>query len=269
MAVYCFSGSGNSYFIARNIADDLNVELINVMHTVGKDVVIDEDEMVGVIFPTYDFKPPQPVMTLLGKIRPNDKAYVFLVATYGVGTLNLLKSINKDLGRDLRISGAYSVPMPHNAVGSANLTVHDLININADALKRLDQIIEAIHNRVKLDLMTTSKGELVSNKYVHKMLPPVFGFFKDLVFRGVDSFKFTATDACTNCQTCLMVCPTRNIDMNKGKPSWGDNCLSCFACVNWCPERAVTFGGRMIGVSPYTHPKVTPAEFIRFNQGDI
>ncbi len=268
MAIYCFSGSGNSFFIAKNIADDLNVGLMNVMHVYENEIIIDNDEYIGIVFPTYDFKPPQPVKDLINKIQANEKAYVFLVSTYGVGTLGLLDNIKTDLKSSLKINASYSILMPHNGVGSARLTVRDLIRINAEALNMLEQVIEAIHNRVKLDLMTTTKVEFLRNEYFRKMLPPILGFIKELVVSGADSMKFEASGACIGCQTCAKVCPTQNIEMNNKRPSWGDNCLTCFACVNWCPEHAVSFGGNMIGISPYTHPKVSAAEFIRFNLGD-
>lgn len=268
MAIYCFSGSGNSYYVARNIADNLNTQVINVMHVMDLEAIDDLDPYVGFVFPTYDFKPPRPIVDALKKINSKESAYVFLVATYGVGTLKLYRRILSELESTHKVHGAYSVHMPHNAVGSEKLSQHDESKINLAAMVKIDQIVEAIHNKVHLDLMTTSMGEMISSKYVIKMLPSVFGFIKDFVIHGADSFNFTSSGACTGCGTCEQVCPTRNISIKEGHPKWGKDCLSCFACINWCPAKAISFGGKMVGLRPYTHPQVTAKEFINFSLGD-
>ena len=48
-----------------------------------------------------------------------------------------------------------------------------------------------------------------------------------------------ATDACNNCEKCIVQCPVRAITMINDRPFWSYNCESCMRCVNNCPQRAI------------------------------
>lgn len=48
-----------------------------------------------------------------------------------------------------------------------------------------------------------------------------------------------ATDACNNCEKCIIQCPVEAVKMISDRPFWRYNCESCMRCVNACPKRAI------------------------------
>ena len=59
---------------------------------------------------------------------------------------------------------------------------------------------------------------------------------------------------CIHCGKCAKVCPTADIECEKGQsPVWKHNgkCLSCFACYHHCPRRAIEYGNQTKGKGQY------------------
>jgi coenzyme F420-reducing hydrogenase gamma subunit len=52
---------------------------------------------------------------------------------------------------------------------------------------------------------------------------------------------YRVTDKCMGCETCVKLCPMRNIAMVDGTPQFGENCERCMALlsvpqkVHWAP----------------------------------
>ena len=78
-----------------------------------------------------------------------------------------------------------------------------------------------------------------------------------LIVGGAKSPALTASDDCNGCGICAEICPVGNIEMADERPRWDERCIDCFACLHWCPERAISLGGRAMGIEPYHHPDVT------------
>ncbi|MFC2099562.1 EFR1 family ferrodoxin [Candidatus Bipolaricaulota bacterium] len=71
--------------------------------------------------------------------------------------------------------------------------------------------------------------------------------------------KFTVSDACVSCGTCVRVCPVDNIELSADRPVWKHHCEQCFACIHFCPECAIQLrGGKTQGRRRYHHPKIGP-----------
>jgi ferredoxin len=53
------------------------------------------------------------------------------------------------------------------------------------------------------------------------------------------------TDRCTQCKTCVKLCPTRNISLDEdGYPSFGEACEVCMRCLCFCPVEAISIPGK-------------------------
>ena len=71
----------------------------------------------------------------------------------------------------------------------------------------------------------------------------------------VHAKKFQATNACTSCGKCAVICPLNNIRLTNGTPVWGKNCTHCMACINRCPTQAIEYGNHTKTLPRYTCPK--------------
>ena len=268
MAIYCMSGTGNSYYVGKRIAEALNLILRNGLniHTNDGAIIMDNDDYVGFVFPIYDFKASKVFLKQIQKIKVSQSAYVFAVATYGVGTLSTYKNFTSEMEScGKRIDGGFAVFMPHNAVGSGGLSDEDIYKILNLSEKDLESVIKWVKNREKGDHMSTKAFDLLKSKYARKMIPAVISLMKALIFHGADSLKFQVDDNCVECGLCSRVCPAHNINRVDGVPKFGDNCINCFACIQWCDKIAISFGGKRLGLRKYTHPKVEAREMIEFN----
>ena len=82
--IYYFSATGNSLAVARDIAKLNNAKLISVVSTIKKSSIKTDAEIIGFVFPIYDFKPPSIFKELIFKIENIKSKYLFAICTYGL-----------------------------------------------------------------------------------------------------------------------------------------------------------------------------------------
>ena len=81
--VYYFSGTGNSFAVAKDIADRINAEVLSIAAMIHSRKVNISGEVVGIVFPDYHSSLPNIVKRFIGKIDTFDEKYIFGVCTYG------------------------------------------------------------------------------------------------------------------------------------------------------------------------------------------
>ena len=86
MKIYYFSGTGNSYAVARDIADKLNAELISIPKVMNIDNIHIDADSIGIVFPSY-LAPftglPLIVERFVKKIDNIEALHIFAVCTCG------------------------------------------------------------------------------------------------------------------------------------------------------------------------------------------
>ena len=56
---------------------------------------------------------------------------------------------------------------------------------------------------------------------------------------------------CIGCGKCAVLCPTKSIRIEGGRPVWGDGCTHCMACICRCPKQAIEYGRHTMGLRRY------------------
>ncbi|HAR45788.1 MAG: hypothetical protein A2X56_02950 [Nitrospirae bacterium GWC2_57_13] len=51
--------------------------------------------------------------------------------------------------------------------------------------------------------------------------------------------QYFITERCTGCETCIDVCPTDAIRIEKGRAEITIECVDCGACIRVCSEGAI------------------------------
>ena len=87
--IFYFTGTGNSYAVAKEMSKACSEELISIGNSYKKEEFtyeLNNDETLGFIFPTYWYGIPTIVEEFLKKleIKNYKNQYTYLIATYGI-----------------------------------------------------------------------------------------------------------------------------------------------------------------------------------------
>lgn len=257
--LYYFSGTGNSLVAARRIAGFLgDTDLVPIAAQSKTGVITAPPGRIGIICPVYDMGVPVIVREFVRRLIIDETAYVFAVLTYGGRGASALKMVSTGL-RELNnrgLSAGFMIKMPGNfpplAVPPSGKKRDDIL---AAADRELDRVAGSIKEHECRNPGLTPISSLLQMA--------LYGSFA----KGVHETdkKFSVSDACTSCGTCVSVCPTRNISLADGRPVWQHRCELCCGCLNFCPVQAIDlhlmFGTR--GRGRYHHPEITVADMKR------
>ncbi len=260
--VYYFTGTGNSYHVAKRVACCIDASLIPIV-SLQEDAVIEAD-LLCFVFPVYDFKPPGKVIEILEKLKKISAKHVIAIATYGVALSSTMKHMKIALRKKgIILTGGYGIKMPHNAVGSIGFPDDETLARIQEADQRIGEIVEDFLAGKVLPVEKTSIWEDMT---MIKQLPHIARLVAILIFKGPKSLEFMVTEDCVRCRQCVKICPAGNIEWVNGKPLFGECCASCFACLQWCPGTAIHFGEyslERLGIKHYHHPDVNASELFR------
>lgn len=235
MIIY-FSGTGNSEYVAKAIADRTGDEIINSFDYIKNGIAGDfkSGNPWIFVFPVYLSTVAQIFADFL---RSSDfdgikNAYFVGTCASSIGSSsNVCAQICRLKG--LKYMGIARVQMPQNYIALFKMTPEAEINRRIDAsIKEIDAITNAILKGLKLDTKQTSRFEFAATKIVEKMYNGPFTKTK----------KFYATEKCTGCGLCERNCPLNKITVTNGKPSWEGSCSHCMSCINRCPIGAIEYG---------------------------
>jgi flavodoxin len=117
--IYYFSGTGNSYSVARDIAKELDGVKIPIIDVINEDAVIPDFDIIGIVFPVYNaVVQGMPVMVkkFAEKLENINSKYVFVICTclgWSHTTITKFDTILKVKGG--KLSAGFTVIMPDNS----------------------------------------------------------------------------------------------------------------------------------------------------------
>lgn len=259
--VYYFSGTGNSYHVAKTISESLGGILKPIGSLKMSDTI--NTDLLCFVFPIYDFKPPKRVTEIVENLSQIKANYIVAIGTYGVSLSSAMYHFKETLkNKNVVLSQGYGVKLPHNAVCSLGFTEEENSKRIMNADKKIALIISSIHERAAGKI---EKTPLLEDLTLLKQFPNLMRFLYILIVKGPKTLSFTVTNDCVGCFQCQKICPVNNISIVEGKPNFGKNCTGCFACLQWCPKTAINIGKysfEEIFIQQYHHPKVKASDLI-------
>ena len=240
-----FSGTGNSNYVAKRIADALGDEIVNLNARIKASDTssIETGERVIIVTPTYAWRIPRVVRDWLLKTELRGAKQAWFVMTCG-SEIGNADRYNRELCTEKAIScmGTAQIVMPENYIAMFAAPQADAAReIVAKAEPNIDRAIAAIR-----------AGECFAptrnNLYDRLLSGPVNPIFYKFC---VKADAFTVSDTCIGCGQCAKRCPMNNVTLKDGKPVWGRNCTHCMACICYCPVSAIEYGKKSVGQPRY------------------
>lgn len=256
--LYCFSSTGNSLKIAKDIATGLlEAQVIGIPKILKQKNFVLEADTVGLVFPVYCWGLPSMVLDFVRAVTIKAK-YVYAVASYGGcpgDTLLQLATEFKKKGVTLQAGFGLQFPGNYTPLYEARPDIKQQ-KLFAKAKLAIPEIIEAIK--------TQKPGKLAWGPWWVSALLRLTRFYNMFITHVKDSDqKFIVQNSCDGCGICAKVCPADNIVLkDDGKPNWQHHCENCLGCLQWCPPEAIQYGKSTIGRKRYHHPEIMLKEIM-------
>jgi ferredoxin len=246
--LYVYTGTGNSLWVARQVALELRDATIEFVPNLSGDLKVEADR-VGIVFPVHIWGLPSRVIPFVNHLQVNSQTYFFALAVNAgqpAATLLQLKKLMLTRGHSLAAGYSFVLPSNYTPWGGPG-PVETQQRLFREAQQKIKTIAGTIlrRERKKVD-----RGPLWQNI--------LFSWIYKMSFRSVRKMdkKFWVDDKCNHCGICSKVCPAGNIEMIAEKPSWLHRCEQCLACLQWCPQEAIQFGEKTVKYPRYHHPEV-------------
>ncbi len=247
-----FSATGNSEYVAKNIAylnDDETINITTYLKN-NKNIELTSEKPYVLVCPIYLSTIPKIVYDLILKSKlEGNKNFYFVMTCAGSGESGAqinAKKICEKLNMTYKGIEHLSMPQDYLMFFKTASKEENEEKFNK-AINKIDELANKIRENVNFKIDTVS--------VVHKLtVKPVEKIFNSLCIKPK---KFYTIDKCVSCGLCQKVCPLNNIHLENKKPVWGKNCIHCTACINKCPKHAIEYGKKTIDRNRYVAKKFT------------
>lgn len=243
-----FTGTGNSEFVAKRIAEQTGDEIMNLFEKIrtGDYSRIKSKTPFVFVVPTYAWQIPHIVRDWIGRAKFGGNRKAYFIMTCGASIGNAGEYIEKlCLKKGFNYMGCAGIVMPENYIAMFKVAEKDeAIKIIEKALPSIDAVIDVIKQGEHISEKKMTMAGRLSTSLVNKIFYPAF----------VHAKKFYATEDCISCGKCANVCPMNNIEISDGRPVWADNCTHCMSCICKCPADAIEYGKKSKGQPRYQCP---------------
>ena len=258
--IFYFSGTGNTRWVARQLAEATGDVLCNIAEELEKGTALTyelkEGERLGFCFPTHGWQPPAIVRRFIRQSSFSHAPYVYAVTTCGDNMGEAMTILNKEVrARGIEAESLFSVVMPESYVclPFMHTDTNERVAEKVTSAERQLQHISRIVKERKRGIVELERGAT----------PRLYSYVIGAYFNRhmITDRKFTVdADVCTRCGRCRQVCPVNNIAGTP--PQWLHNgqCTMCLACYHHCPVHAINYGSitRRRGQYHFKDPKGKP-----------
>jgi formate hydrogenlyase subunit 6/NADH:ubiquinone oxidoreductase subunit I/flavodoxin len=258
LALFYFSGTGNTRYIARQLCERLNYKgydatpySIEGLSSSKVHELIDNSSIVGVGWPIYGSDIPLNMQRFIKNMPIVDDKPLLSFCTQ-----NHFSGDGAVVMRDVLESKGYVQKWAMQFNMPNNLSFKGFpVKVTDNYEEHLNRYL--MPNKEKIEVLTDKivsgakylKGATVLHTILAQSQRPFFrGFSKNVAKRWLG-----VNDKCIGCALCSDICPNNVIKIVDGKAKFTniDDCVLCFRCVNFCPRGAVT----VLKSSPKAHYK--------------
>ena len=237
MVLY-FSATGNTEYIAQEIARRLDDECINLLDRIknNDNRVLHSDKPFIICAPVYVCEMPRFMSKYLKKQTFTGNRDVYFIFTSG-GYCGISGQLAKSMFRKKKMNyrGHAEFKMPRNYVANDSYPMLEKEEVEERILKSHEKISFVVAD-IKAGRKLTARHIFLFETIITVPFNPVWCKYK---LRDRD---FYSTDKCIGCGKCAKLCPLNNITVEDKKPVWNNHCTHCMACIGNCPTKAIEYG---------------------------
>lgn len=250
MVLY-FSATGNTEFIAKEIAKRTNDECVNLLERIKSQDFspIHSEKPFVICAPVYVCEIPRFMTKYLKELSFTGSKDVYFILTSGgyCGPSGLLlKRIFK--AKKMICHGHAEFKMPRNYVASDDYPMLEKPEVEeriTSSYNQLQQVASDILSGNKL----TARHVFLFETLITVPFNPIWCKYK------LTAKDFYAEESCIGCGKCEKLCPLNNIKIVDKKPVWDNQCTHCMACISNCPTNAIQYGNITQEKEPYNFGK--------------
>lgn len=253
--VIYFSGTGNTYFIAKEIKERMNnimeIDMVSIEKISGNN--LPQHDILFLGFPVYETDSPLFLHEYIKQLPQVSDKGLFLFCTHGGFPGNALRKNFKRM-----VAKGY-IPLGFLKIGMMDTGAITFMKKNSPIVKYIKnrdytklKALEMFINKAKNILLNMK--DINDLKKIEIILPyNLFGSLFDWLFKlmykiWVNCLKkrFWVDEKCNLCELCIKICPVKNISLNNSKIVFDTKCFLCFRCLNQCPNEAIQIGKKTI-----------------------
>ena len=244
--IFYFSGTGNTRWVAQQIAEAIGEELVFIPDAIRQgryEYTLKDRERIGFCFPTHGWQPPRIVREFIRHLQmanTTGQEYCWALTTCGDNMGKAMTILDKELAaKGLKTVAQFALIMPESYVC--------LPFMYTDPPEKEKQKIDKARDRMSHIISIISERKRDVAELVKGATPNLYSYVIGSYFnkRMVTDKKFMVDEGvCIRCGRCGKVCPVDNIEGTP--PVWLHNgrCTSCLACYHYCPVHAINYGER-------------------------
>lgn len=249
LLVIYFSGTGNTDYVARYLARQLDrkpieIELRSIEWQPASALTGFDLLVVG--FPVYAADSPEFVQDYLRRLPAGDDRGALVFCTKGAYAGRAVqRNLRRLDNRGYVPLGGGSILMPGtdglSMVGRDSWMARKALEKDYDHLKDADHLAGEI---------TAILEELLDDRPVDELRSPLprrpIGELSDgawaAAYRASERFcraRLHADHRCEGCGLCARVCPVDNVELQDNHPVFAQHCILCLRCLHTCPQEAI------------------------------
>jgi ferredoxin len=265
LLILYFSGTGNTDYVARYLADRLDrgrvdVDLRSVEWQPPENV--SSFDLLALGFPVYAGDSPGFVQTYLEQLPLGQNRGAFVFCTKGAYAasavrLNLQRLAMRGyvslLGGDVIMPGTDGLSM----ISKNSWMARKALQKDYDQLKDANRLVEQM-NGVLLELAEGSPIEALRIPLPPQLKMTLSDRLWAYLYRATESWaraRLHADDRCEGCALCARICPVDNVTVREGHAHFEDRCILCLRCLHSCPQEAIQIGKLTSGKFRWKGPK--------------
>ncbi len=255
---HVFSGTGNSLYLARVIAerlgDDFRIEIAEV-EAQGRGaggsqprtpIVRNAEDLDLFLFPVYALSVPRIMaryiarLGMAGPLTDKSRPCAAILATNGRISRNFRDGHEgRSLAQAERILSRRGWEVVHRDTFDFPQSITNIISPQNE--ERRKAILAIAEPRIEGTARALAEGRFSKRRcgWTIHLLGWPFGWLYRIFGRRCLAMFFMPDERCDGCGLCAKRCPARAIHMIGGRPDWSYACEGCERCINACPKGAI------------------------------
>ncbi len=238
-----YSGTGGTRLVAECFAKqlrELGAEVTIQRLKAGEPEAVGDYDLLLLLYAVYALNAPEPVYEWMKSLPNQQEKPAAVISVSGGGEMSPNTACRSKAIRMLEKKG-YRVDYENMLVMPSNIAFATKAPLDKMLLDILPQKVSGIIGEINSGVVRR-KSAFVLDRALATM-----GGLERLGGRAFGK-RIRVSDACNGCGFCAKNCPSGNITMIAGRPSFNSKCYFCMNCLYSCPQSALRPGIGKIAV---------------------